>query len=81
MQEINEENQNNENDILESDEYLLELQKQLVEMRKERKKAQLEQELLQNRVRLLKSEEGKVKHNYQFLILILLVLEKSRKHM
>ncbi len=50
-----------ENDV--DDVYLLELQRHLVQMRKERKNAQLEAELLQNRIRLLKNEEGKVSYH------------------
>lgn len=47
-------------DELENDVYLIELHKRLVAMRNERKKAQQDENLLQNRLNLLKGEEEKV---------------------
>jgi len=58
---IYEENSNNNEEFENTDDdYLRELHQHLFQMQKERKKAQLEAELLQNRVNLLKAEEGKV---------------------
>ncbi len=65
-EELNENNQENEypgevDEDLGNDIYLLELHKRLTCMKKERKKAEQDEELLQNRLNLLKGEEEKVK--------------------
>lgn len=45
---------------IENDIYLLELHKRLIQMRKDRKKAEQDENLLKNRLNLLKGEEEKV---------------------
>lgn len=57
-QEIENDDQNED---LENDIYLIELHKRLVTMKKERKKAEQDAQLLDNRLKLLKGEEEKVK--------------------
>jgi hypothetical protein len=50
-----------QNEDLENDIYLIELHKRLVTMKNERKKAEQDAQLLDNRLNLLKGEEEKVK--------------------
>lgn len=57
-----EENEDNEEEYLEEDLYLLELHKKLTTMKNERRKAENEASLLNNRLNLLKGEEDKVKY-------------------
>jgi hypothetical protein len=52
---------NPEMDDMEDELYMLELHKRLVEMKNERKKAETDSKLLNNRLKLLKNEEEKVK--------------------
>jgi len=53
-------NNENQNEDFENDIYLIELHKRLTNMKKERKKAELDSQLLDNRLNLLKGEEEKV---------------------
>jgi hypothetical protein len=53
-------NNENQNEDFENDIYLIELHKRLTNMKKERKKAELDAQLLDNRLNLLKGEEEKV---------------------
>ena len=59
--EENEENFEQEEDF-ENDIYLIELHKRFAQMKKDRKKAENDAQLLHNRLRLLKTEEDKVKY-------------------
>ena len=52
------------NEELEEDLYLLALQKRLAAMKKERKKSDQDALLLKNRLNLLKGEEDKVKNQF-----------------
>ena len=54
------ENEVQEEDF-ENDIYLIELHKRLTQMKKDRKKAENDAQLLDNRLKLLKNEEEKVK--------------------
>lgn len=55
------EDQENHDELVENDIYLIELHKRLTMMKKERKKAEQDASLLDNRLKLLKGEEEKVK--------------------
>lgn len=57
----NQEDYNEDNEDLENDLYLMELHKRLTSMKKDRKKAEQDASLLDNRLKLLKGEEEKVK--------------------
>ena len=46
---------------MDDEQYMLELHRKLAEMKNERKKAEGDSKLLHNRLRLLKTEEDKVK--------------------
>ena len=52
---------NGNNEDFEDDVYLIELHKRLTNMKKDRKKAEQDASLLDNRLKLLKGEEEKVK--------------------
>lgn len=65
-QEIN--NNEEQAEDFENDVYLIELHKRLTNMKKERKKAELDAQLLDNRLKLLKGEEEKVKFWRNFFI-------------
>ena len=54
--------ENEQNEDLENDIYLIELHKRFTNMKKERKKAETDASLLDNRLQLLKGEEEKVKN-------------------
>ena len=63
MEEIVNYNQDEQMDQeLEDELYLIELHKRLVEMKNERKKTENDTKLLNNRLKLLKGEEEKVRH-------------------
>ena len=68
---IYEENENNEDDN-----YIIELQKKFALMKHERKVSENDGKLLNNRLRLLKNEEEKVK----FPIFLFSDLEKNNEH-
>jgi len=53
-------NDEDKNEDMENDIYLIELHKRLTNMKKDRKKAESDAQLLDNRLRLLKGEEEKV---------------------
>jgi len=67
----NQELNNNEEQAedFENDIYLIELHKRLTNMKKERKKAELDAQLLDNRLKLLKGEEEKVNYQKGFYLL------------
>ena len=54
--------ENNEEEHCDNDIYLIELHKRLTMMKKDRKKAEQDTSLLDNRLKLLKGEEEKVKY-------------------
>jgi len=59
--EVQNDEQDNQDELVENDIYLIELHKRLTMMKKERKKAEQDASLLDNRLKLLKGEEEKVK--------------------
>jgi hypothetical protein len=63
MEDVDFDNYNHDENInedLEDELYMIELHKRLVEMKNERKKAEGDSKLLNNRLKLLKGEEEKV---------------------
>jgi len=59
--EVQNDEQDNQDELVENDIYLIELHKRLTMMKKGGKKAEQDASLLDNRLKLLKGEEEKVK--------------------